>query len=143
MKKLLAIMLIASAPSAFAETVLVDPGPNHMFVGEQFDARVATEVLYEDRPCKLPITEAKNMREYTTTGVAVPMKGCWGRTLGGGVIRILENGMTMRATEAAYVVAQVDKTGAAVVMKSVYDRKNYEPCKRAYQRGQWCLKGQD
>jgi hypothetical protein len=143
LKRALAVILISLSSTAFAETVLVDPGPNHMFVGDQFDARIATEVLYEDRPCKLPITEAKDMREYTTTGIAIPMKGCWGRTLGGGVLRVLENGTTMRATETAYVVAKVDKTGAAVIMKSIYDRKNYEPCKRAYQKGQWCLKGQD
>lgn len=114
-----------------------------MFVGDQFDARSATEVLYEDRPCKLPITEAKNMREYTTTGIAIQMKACWGRTLGGGVVRVFENGMILNASEEAYVAAKVDKTGAGTVTKSIYNKSNYEPCTRAYQKGQWCHKGQN
>ncbi|AUO22530.1 hypothetical protein [Pseudomonas sp. NC02] len=143
MKKILAVILIASASNAFAETVLVDPGADHMFVGDQFNARSAIEVFYEDRPCKLPIAEAKNMREYTTTGVALPMKACWGRTLGGGVVRVFENGLVSKATENAYVTAKVDKSGAATVTKSIYNRANYEPCTRAYQKGQWCHKGQD
>lgn len=114
-----------------------------MFVGDQFNARSAVEVFYEDRPCTLPITEAKNMRKYTTTGIAIPMKACWGRTLGGGVVRVFENGMVSNATENAYVTAKVDKSGAATVTKSIYNKINYEPCTRAYQKGQWCRKGQD
>lgn len=142
MKKILVALLITVSPMAFAETVLFEPGPGHMFVGDQFNARSATQILYQDRPCKLPIVNAENMREYTTTAVAGGMAGCWGRTLGDGVLIIFKDGTTQSAQETAYVTASVDKTGASVVTKSIYDKSRYEPCKKSYEKNQWCLKGQ-
>jgi len=142
-KTILLALIVVASPAAFAETVLVEPGPGHMFVGDEFSARSAVEVLYQDRPCKLPVVNAKDMREYTTTAIAIHVRACWGRTLGGGVLRVFEDGSIKPAQENAYVVASVDKTGNAVVTKSIYDKNRYEPCTRKYQKGQWCLKGQD
>ncbi|MEE3504828.1 hypothetical protein QN399_00875 [Pseudomonas sp. 10C3] len=142
MKRVLAILFVVSAPCALAETILVDPGATHMFVGDKFDARTAQEVLYEARPCKLPIVNAKDMRQYTTTTMAKPMEACWGRTLGGGVTQIFENGMSLQVTENAYVAASVDGSGFGVVTKSIYERRNYQPCTEADKNGRMCLKGQ-
>ena len=79
-------------------------------------------MLYLDRPCKLPIVNAKDMREYTTTAIAIPMKACWGKLLGGEVVIVFENGMTRRSAESAFVVAEVDKKGNAKIVKSIYKR---------------------
>ncbi|WP_425327627.1 hypothetical protein [Pseudomonas nitroreducens] len=123
MKKaiLMGVLLVAAMP-VFAETVLFDPSEGRQYVGEEFDARSAKQVLYLDRPCKLPIVNAKDMREYTTTAIAIPMKACWGKLLGGEVVIVFENGMTRRSAESAFVVAEVDKKGNAKIVKSIYKR---------------------
>lgn len=121
MKKLI-WMLSLLASTASAETVLFEPSEGRQYVGDEFDARAAKQVLYTDRPCKLPIVNAKDMREYTTTAIAIPLKACWGKLLGGEVIFVFENGMTMRSSESAYVVADVDKKGNAKIVKSIYKR---------------------
>lgn len=124
MKKTLIALLVFVSPVALAETVLFDPQYGRAFVGQKFNARDAVQVLYEDRPCKLPIVNSRHMREYTTTATAGGSQGCWGRTLGGGIIIIFEDGYTMSTDENAFVKATVDKSGGATVIKSIYTPKN-------------------
>ncbi|MDH0638186.1 hypothetical protein N5D52_14660 [Pseudomonas sp. GD03860] len=123
MKKILLSGLMLIAGAASAETVLVEPGDGHKFVGDRFDARTVNQVLYEDRACKLPIVNAKDMREYSTKLIAIQMKACWGRLLGGGLIIVFEDGDTRTGYENAYVTTTIDKNGNGVVTKSIYKRK--------------------
>lgn len=122
MRMLAASLLIAACP-AMAETVLVEPGDGHQYVGDRFDARTVNQVLYEDRACKLPITNAKDMREYSTKSIAIQMKACWGRLLGGGLVIVFEDGATRTGYENAYVTTRIDKNGNGVVTNSIYKRK--------------------
>lgn len=124
MMRILAAALLIAAGPAMAETVLVEPGDGHQYVGDRFDARSVSQVLYEDRPCQLPLVNAQHMREYTTTAVAIPMKACWGRLIGGGVTIVFENGLIKRGYEEAYVVTSIDKDGNGVVKKSIYKKPN-------------------
>lgn len=121
MRMLAAAFLIAAGP-ACAESILVEPGEGHRYVGDKFNARDVKQVLYEDRPCPLPLVNAKHMREFSTKSIAVPMKACWGRVIGGDVVVILENGETWRTPEIAYVTTSVDRDGNGVVTKSFYKR---------------------
>ncbi|MBC2659817.1 hypothetical protein H7A76_30655 [Pseudomonas sp. MSSRFD41] len=123
MRLLAAALLVATSP-VMAETILVEPGDGHRFVGDKFNAREVNQVLYEDRPCKLPLVNAKHMREYSTKSIAIPMKACWGRLIGGDVAIILENGDSWKSPEIAYVTTSVDKNGSGVVTKSFYKKKN-------------------
>jgi len=43
-------------------------------------------VFYLDRPCRLPISEARNMREYTMKDFPRPSVGCWGYALQDGML---------------------------------------------------------
>lgn len=43
-------------------------------------------VFYLDRPCRLPISEARNMREYTMKDFPRPFVGCWGYALQDGML---------------------------------------------------------
>lgn len=123
MRMFAAALLIAAGP-AMAETVLVEPGEGHQYVGDRFNARSVSQVLYEDRPCHLPIVNAQHMREYSTTAIAIPMKACWGRLVGGRVTIVFENGLTKRGYEEAHVVTSIDKGGNGVVQKSIYKKRN-------------------
>lgn len=122
MRMLAAALLIAAGP-AMAETILVEPGDGHRYVGDRFNARDVKQVLYEDRPCPLPLVNAKHMREYSTKSIAIPMKACWGRLIGGDVVIVLENGDSWRSPEIAYVTTTVERSGDGVVTKSFYKKK--------------------
>lgn len=121
MRKMLLLILLAVSGTAAAETVLFDPADGRRYVGDEFDARAAKQVLYQDRPCKLPLVNAKDMHEYASP-VTYPSKACWGRLIGGDIVVVYDNGETMRLPEAAFVTATVGKSGSARVIKSAYKR---------------------
>ncbi len=123
MKMMVFAGIMLAVGTASAETVLVEPGDGHKYVGDKFDARSVNQVLYADRSCKLPLVNAKDMREYSTKLIAIQMKACWGRLLGGGLIIVFEDGATMNGQENAYVSTSIDKNGSGVVMQSIYKRK--------------------
>jgi hypothetical protein len=120
---MLFVGMLLAAGAANAETVLVEPGDGHRYVGDKFDARSVNQVLYVDRPCKLPLVNAKDMREYSTKLIAIQMKACWGRLIGGGLVIVYEDGATNTGYEDAYVSTTIDKSGNGVVTKSIYKRK--------------------
>lgn len=74
MRKVFFVGLMLASAVVSAETILVEPGDGHWFVGDKFDARSVNQVLYADRPCNLPLVNAKDMREYTTKLIAIPQK---------------------------------------------------------------------
>ncbi|MDH0287671.1 hypothetical protein N7414_00980 [Pseudomonas sp. GD04087] len=121
MKKMLLIGAMLLSGTAAAETVLFEPADGRRYVGDEFNAREAKQVLYQDRPCQLPIVNAKDMHEYASP-ITHPSKACWGRLLGGDVVVVFDDGYTLKMPESAFVTATVDKTGQARVTKSVYKR---------------------
>lgn len=122
MKRIFGLAMMAIAAGASAETILVEPGEGHKYVGDKFDARTVKQTFFESRPCQLPIVNAEHMRQHINDAIAIPMKACWGRTLGGGIVMVFENGMSMSGSEQAYVAATVDKNGGATVIKSIYKK---------------------
>lgn len=128
MRKLILVVALTFPVTASAEVVYVQTSKGHQCIGDKFPISVPMEVLYRDRPCKLPIVHAKDMRAYHLSiegsdlpgkkNPSVSMEGCWGNTLDGSYMVIREDGSQDRMPPNAYVSASLGRDGMATVVKS-------------------------
>lgn len=127
MKKMLLIGALLASALANAETVLVQQAKGHQCVGDKFPINKPMEVLFKERSCKLPLSQAKDMREYVFRTGAVEqdgrvinppmaMRGCWGSYLDGSYLIVLSDGSQRVSPPNAYVTASLDGGTATVTL---------------------------
>jgi len=108
------LMAVASATGAAA-------GPERAMVlwpGERMDAPHPW-IFYKDRPCRLPIAGAPEMREYTIKDWPEPLQfvGCWGYSLQDGMLitvaKYNRSGVVSRDVMPTFYLkpASVDRAG--------------------------------
>ncbi|MBJ9593241.1 hypothetical protein [Burkholderia seminalis] len=119
MKKLVAMMMLSTAIApSFAETIYTTVGMPASCVGQRFNVSEANDVLYSSRPCKLPIVNSKNMRQYTFAAQGMSWDGCWANLLGNRVSLISSDGSEDVRSKLEFVVSELNRSGVAVVVKS-------------------------
>ena len=143
MRKLVSVgMLLLSCTAVAGERVLLmDQLPR--FAGDVVKMQDMTYALYPDRPCDLPLVHAKDMKGGFVRYGDGPHKLCWGTTLRNDVLIVDDLGETAPPVPiSGYRVAEISTPGSATIIKSMENKKDYEPCPKSYGPDRWCRKGQ-
>ncbi|MDG9858221.1 hypothetical protein N7403_30605 [Pseudomonas nitroreducens] len=140
MKKVLFVgaLLFSDVSAAAEQVLLLDQLPR--FVGDQVNLVDMSYVLFKERPCLLPIVHAKDMLGGEVRYGDGVHKLCWGLTLRQEVIIVDDLGdSSPPAPISTYFSAILANNGTARITKSLYNKKNYEPCPQLGP-DRWCQK---
>lgn len=140
MKNMLLIgaILLSGTAAAGEKVFLMDQLPR--FAGDTVLLKDMSYVLYAARPCALPIVHAKDMLGGTVRYGDGEHKLCWGLTLRKYVVIVDDLGESEApAPLSIYRAAEISGNGSAVIIKSMDNKKDYEPCPQLGP-DRWCRK---
>lgn len=136
MRKLILIGLLLITGPALAEKIYVGPAWGKNCVGQKVSRNQFTYFLSEEHKCELPIVNAQHMKAlYVKAPVteyspgSMEFKGCWGRTLSEDALLIYSDGRTESIPLLVFAEADFDKSGDAVVTKSLAQERGMSECR--------------